>query len=469
MLKLDVTTTPASKQMVMKVVLCIVMMFSLLGGGIAIAADSPDWNREWKRHIIDDSSRGADGVRLADVNRDRYPDLVTGWEEGGVVRVYINPGQLKAKVTKPWPAVTVGKVGDPEDAVFADLDGDGAVDVVSCCEGKTMSIFVHWAPKNPKKYLNSAAWETEPFPATKGKTRWIFALPMQIDDQGGVDLVVGAKGKNAMVGWLQSPVNPRKLGDWKLHWLYSAGWIMSLVSTDVDGDNNTDLILSDRKGKSAGILWLKNPGGNKSTEKWSEHRIGADGREVMFLDVVDLDGDGRSDVLAAVKTNEIHWFRCPEDPSHPWPAHVVKVELPAGTGTAKGIRAGDINGDSNLDVVYSCEDADPPKRGLVWLQYTNAPTDAKWVTYDISGPQGVKFDLVQLVDLDGDYDLDVLSCEERSEDKGLGVVWYENPLNQKERPKQFWIILVLCAAIITFSIILLRIKRVFLGRSPKRR
>ena len=44
--------------------------------------------------------------------------------------------------------------------------------------------------------------------------------------------------------------------------------------------------------------------------------------------------------------------------------------------------------------------------------------------HEISGPRGVKFDLLQLLDVDGDGDLDVLTCEERH---NLGVVWYENP------------------------------------------
>ena len=34
--------------------------------------------------MIDASSRGADGVRLADVNGDGLMDITTGWEEGGI-------------------------------------------------------------------------------------------------------------------------------------------------------------------------------------------------------------------------------------------------------------------------------------------------------------------------------------------------------------------------------------------------
>jgi hypothetical protein len=47
-----------------------------------------------------------------------------------------------------------------------------------------------------------------------------------------------------------------------------------------------------------------------------------------------------------------------------------------------------------------------------------------WDGREISGSDGIKHDLVQLLDLDGDGDLDALTCEER---KGLGVFWYENP------------------------------------------
>ena len=51
--------------------------------------------------------------------------------------------------------------------------------------------------------------------------------------------------------------------------------------------------------------------------------------------------------------------------------------------------------------------------------------EADWAARDISGPEeGIKFDLIQLIDLDGDGDLDVLTCEERD---NLGVIWYENP------------------------------------------
>jgi hypothetical protein len=199
----------------------------------------------WKRHVIDDSSRGADGVRLADVNGDGWLDVATGWEEGGVIRIYLNPGPAQAH--RPWPAVTVGRVKHVEDAVFADLDGDGSVDVVSSCEGQTRSMFVHWAPRERQRLLDEEAWRTEPLPASIGVTMWMFALPLPVDGRHGVDLVAGGKGPGAAIGWFAAPADPRRLEDWKWQPWRPCGWLMSLVDADMDGDGDRDVVFTDRK------------------------------------------------------------------------------------------------------------------------------------------------------------------------------------------------------------------------------
>jgi len=92
-------------------------------------------------------------------------------------------------------------------------------------------------------------------------------------------------------------------------------------------------------------------------------------------------------------------------------------------GTAKSVRKVDIDLDGTADFVFSCEQASGAKTGLVWLK-GRMFGDRMWTLKQLAGPKGVKYDLLQLADLDADGDLDVICCEERA---NLGVFWYENP------------------------------------------
>ncbi len=400
----------------MKSRLVLAFLLALSAGSPACSLAAP-----WKRHIIDDSSRGADGTRLADVNGDGLPDIATGWEQGGVTRVYLNPGPDKSSAK--WPAVTVGRTPNVEDAVFVDLDNDGAVDVVSSCEGKTRTMFVHWAPRKKADYLNPKKWKTEPLPASIGKMMWMFALPLDIDGRNGVDIVGSAKGGGAEIGWFEAPKDPRNLAAWKYHTLRRSGWIMSLIKTDMDGDGDEDVVATDRKGRDSEAFWLENPGlSGKLRQPWTSHHIGGRGKEMMFLALFDLDGDGLQDVLSSVRPREITFFKRLDVSGRNWEPHYQTI--PKSAGDSKCVSAGDINLDGQPDLVFSCERAKSPLSGVMWLEYARSPEDAAWNAHDISGPKGVKHDLIPLIDLDGDGDLDAITCEEST---NLGVIWFENP------------------------------------------
>lgn len=374
----------------------------------------------WLRHAVDDSSRGADGVKLADVNGDGLPDITTGWEEGGITRVYLHPSE--DAVTEPWPAVTVGKTPSVEDAVFVDLDDDGAFDVVSCCEGRTRTMFVHWAPPEPERYLDSSAWVTEPIPASKELMMWMYAIPVDLDGQHGIDLIAAGKGDGAAIGWWQAPANPRSLADWAFHPISPAGWVMSLEPRDMDGDGDLDVVTTDRKGKTRGCRWLENPGlGVAQTQLWQNHAIAGTDQEVMFMS---LNAEG-THAAFGVQPKEVLICQRLDLKELSWETETVSY--PEETGGAKAVAVGDIDGDGGWDLVLSCEGATPPKSGVVWLRRTAHG----WERHEISGPDGIKYDRIELVDLDGDGDLDVLTCEERHEGRGLGVIWYENPFNER--------------------------------------
>jgi hypothetical protein len=405
--------------------LIVFLLSSLVQAGLLEKAVQPQerlpqavTGRPWARHTIDAGSRGADGVRVADLNSDGLPDLVTGWEEGGEVWVYLNPGVERS--SHLWPKVMVGQVASPEDAVFVDVNGDEILDVVSSCEGREKTVYAHLAHADAGERLSGDQWTTAAFPATQREAWWMFCLPLEVDGKHGVDLVLGAKGRGAQVGWLESPADSTKLENWLWHPLVDVGWIMSLRHRDVDGDEDQDIIFSDRRGTERGIWWLENPGvADALGDPWPKHAIAGQDREVMFLDMGDLDGDGLEDMVCAAKQDDVVFAKRLATLSPRWEEEVIP--MPTGVGTGKGVAIGDLDADQAVDLVVSCENA----RGTIGVFWLRKSENDHWIAKDISGAaEGIKFDRIELLDLDGDMDLDVVTCEETD---NLGVIWYENP------------------------------------------
>jgi hypothetical protein len=104
---------------------------------------------------------------------------------------------------------------------------------------------------------------------------------------------------------------------------------------------------------------------------------------------------------------------------------IRELPWPTGIGNGKSAAFADIDLDGRRDIVISCETREQVP-GIVWLSDPLSTRGASAVR-EISGtagPKGLKFDRVELIDLDADGDLDVLTTEERSL---WGVVWFENP------------------------------------------
>lgn len=389
-------------------------------GAITFVVTASQAAETWSRHTIDPSDqeagkKGADGVRIGDINGDGLPDIVTGWEEGDAIRVCLNPGPEACR--EIWPGITAGRSRNTEDAVFGDLDGDGRLDVISSSEGGTRTVFVHWAPGNDEELADEALWETVAFPSTEKQQHWMFCLPYDVDHDGDTDLFLGSKNKNGSISWLENPGNTiaRDVEKWCLHRITDAAWIMTLKVLPSAG--NDYLLASDRKGSNSGIYLI--PLLNDSPFFGKARLIAASGEEVMFLDVARLDDDDHLDIVASIKPNQTRIFYQPESILAPW---VSSSDLDPYSqdhyGNAKAVKVGDLSGDNIPDFVITCEQANGRKRGAFISNVFSEITE-------VSGPKGAKFDRIELLDLDADGDLDIVTCEENDQ---LGVFWYENPL-----------------------------------------
>jgi hypothetical protein len=194
---------------------------------------------------------------------------------------------------------------------------------------------------------------------------------------------------------------------------------MSLIGHDMDGDGDPDVLLSDRKPPGSGVKWLENPESSTGTRFWKAHLIGGQDEEVMFIDLLPGDDLESMRIAAAIKPNLLAGW-APGGTNDDW-FELDRYEISNAIGGAKAAHIADIDLDGNLDIVFTCEAAVDGKTGVAWFERNS---DGKTIEHNISGPEGIKIDRMELLDLDADGDLDVITCEERD---NLGVIWYENP------------------------------------------
>ena len=164
----------------------------------------------------------------------------------------------------------------------------------------------------------------------------------------------------------------------------------------------------------------------------------------MLIALHDFDEDGVKEVVAPhyrMDDWQLSFFKAggsPAENAPVWREH--PLPYPGIAGRPKSAAVGDVDLDGQSDIVLATAQAYGEKRGIVWMRYKKSPFEGDWDVYDVSGPEGIKFDLSLLLDVDGDGDLDVINTEEHDNAvgglAGLGVVWYENPVRQRESRNQ---------------------------------
>ena len=384
------------------------------GGDVSTVSQSVEM--PWSMHTIASGYNGADGVDLADLNGDGFKDVATGWEGGGNATVSLNPGPLLAG--SPWPTVKVNSspLYGLEDAIIADVDVDGHPDVISAGESNKR-ITIHFAPSDFADVLNATKWLSVTVSASVNVQRYMKSAWVDIDGNGSGDIVVGGKVMPATVGYYSS-ATPRVGSSWVYTTISPASWIMSILPTDLDGDGDLDLVVTDKDYIHTsppdytyiGTRWLENLG----ALGWVNHTIYQGGSH-RFARLHDLDSDGDLDIVGgrATPADELVKHINLGDGAA-WASTLSAA--PADFGDYQGNAVGDIDLDGDIDFALSGQ-ADGLESGIVWI-------DSAGVRHEVSGTLGAKFDNLELIDLDADGDLDIVTSEETDQ---LGVIFYENP------------------------------------------
>ena len=227
-----------------------------------------------------------------------------------------------------------------------------------------------------------------------------------LDLDGDLDLI-GVVG-GGISWWRHISGNP---AEWPQDSLVGGSFAGALQVADVSGDSVPDLITVD----ATGVLLLVQDG------SWSQVRVGT-GMTPNQLAVGDVDGDGDLDI-AGVGDGFVAWWQAAPNGG----ADVdftVRTLLTAPDGgpwdSGAAIGLGDLDADGDLDIVAGSDGAHDAN--LAWWENLNGD-GATWEMHSLTGSIDGVGDL-QVVDIDGDGDLDVLG--EAAPDQT--IAWWENQL-----------------------------------------
>lgn len=134
----------------------------------------------------------ASSVVPSDFNGDGFIDLFIGgravpWEYGEIPDSYLLQNDGTGKFTDVTEKLATGlsKVGMVTRALWVDMDKDADEDLLICCEWGGIELFINNKGLFVKRSL------------TKNKGWWNFILPVDVNNDGNMDLIAGNLGMNS--------------------------------------------------------------------------------------------------------------------------------------------------------------------------------------------------------------------------------------------------------------------------------
>jgi hypothetical protein len=351
------------------------MMASMLLG-----LSFPAWAAiPFERVIVDDNGPKDPWAKIAaDIDRDGFADIVIGGQAGPLVW-YKYPDWTKHVIAKGGYRTVDGEAGD--------IDGDGDLDIV----------------------MGGLIWYENPLSdGDPAKTPWtahnIADHPTHdielgdLDKDGHLDVVTrdqsdfGHNAGNKIYLWRQE-----KGSTWT-HRIIECPHGEGIALGDISGDRYPDIFI--------GGIWFENPGTTREGV-WQAHKF-CDWHPSASVEVADLNGDGRPDVLLApseLRGNwyRLSWFEAPADPRQTgWTEHVIVNRIEC---VVHGLATADFDGDGSIDIATSeMHQGEDPDEVAIFL---NRNKGAAWDKQVLSTKGS---HCIQACDIDSDGDMDLVGA-----------------------------------------------------------
>lgn len=244
---------------------------------------------------------------FADLDGDGDMDMLVG-ENNGAMKYFQNTGsasnpQFAAPVTNPFGLVSVNDFSVP---AFADLDGDGDMDLLVGEYYGAMQYFQNTGSATNPQF---AAPQENPFGLV---STYYYSFPVfaDLDGDGDMDLLVGEYyGAMQYFQNTGSATNPQfAAGIMNPFGLTSTAELAIADFADLDGDGDLDLLV----GEYGGAMQYFQNTGTASNPQFAAAQMNPFGlvsvQEYALPKFVDLDGDGDKDLLVGEYYGAMNYF-----------------------------------------------------------------------------------------------------------------------------------------------------------------
>jgi hypothetical protein len=351
---------------------------------------------KWKRHVVDaEKPWQTIFITSADIDGDGLQDIITGgwW--------YKNPGSPGGT----WTRQEIGSSLNNMAAVY-DFDNDNDVDIFGT-EGQApigsvpiSSSFVWARNSGSGSFTNLSNIED-------GDGDFLQGVVINKFRTGGpLEIVLSWHATDKGIQTLTVPSNPIS-ETWTHGQISPTSQDEDLSAGDIDRDGDVDLLL--------GTRWLRNNG-----TSWITYTLNSTGGNPDRNHLADINGDGRLDAVVgfeAISTvGKLAWYEQGTSATSTWAEHVI-----ADIVGPMSLDVADMDFDRDLDIIVGEHNLSDPSSARLYVFENDNGEGTSWTEHVVYvGDE--HHDGAQVVDIDGDRDLDIVSI-------GWGhdkVLLYEN-------------------------------------------
>ncbi|MEX0936422.1 MAG: VCBS repeat-containing protein [Pirellulales bacterium] len=350
------------------------------------------------RHIISNSSNGAQAVYAADLDRDGDLDVLAASSSDDTIGWFRND-TIHREAGFGSSRLVSALAPDSTAAVSDDFDGDGDPDLLIATVDDRLVLY---ANRDGEGDFDTAVTVAG---SIGGVTRMLAA---DVDRDGRPDVVVASQSEGAVL-WYRN----EGAGAFGTRRVVAGGLEGDVLEAfDVDRDGDLDLISTFSGGGS--LVWLENLGASF----WPRRTLASGLSIVRAIAAADVDVDGDIDLVVASSTTvsrQVNWL---ENLGSSFAAPRLVSSIVA---DPRHLSTADLNRDGRLDLVI----ASTSDGRVYWQRNTGGTSPFAFPQLISAAAPGVTQTLAIDLDYDGDLDLVVTS-----HDDSRAPVWYANTNGQ---------------------------------------